>query len=282
MNLNPLTLFSALRKRWDRARAMESLTNDLHEAWQERAERPLTPHERQLLGNALTFSTITAADVCIPRADIRAVPAKATYAQVVKAFAASKHSRLPVHGKNLDEIVGVITLKSLIGHVNNPAGFSLIAAMHSPVFVPEGMPVSRVLQQMRRHRAGIVMVTDEYGGIAGLMTLNDVLGELVGQVGDETSGDQGSAIQSVGGGRFRVPAGMALEQVSATLSITLPASTEEVSTIGGMVMHHARRVPGVGEVVNLPGGLAARVLTGDARRVELLELQLPQNRATKQ
>lgn len=281
MSLNPFNLLHGIRQRWQRARAMESLTDDLHEAWLERAARPLTPHERELLANALTFSTITAADVCIARNDIKAVPAKATYAQVVKAFAQGKHSRLPVYGKNLDEVVGIITLKSLISHVNDPNGFILTAAMHPPVFVPESMPVPRVLQQMRRHRIGLVLVTDEYGGIAGMMTLNDAIGELVGEVNDEANIATAQDIHSLGNGRFRVPAGMPLETVAANLSLTLPPSTQEVSTLGGLVLHHARRVPQQGEVVNLPGGLAIRVLTGDSRRVELLELQLPQNRATK-
>lgn len=281
MSLNPFTLIATMRQRWRRAREMESLTDNLHEAWAERAGRPLTPHEKELLGNALVFSTVTATDVCIPRADIKAVSAKSTYAQVVKAFANSHHSRLPVYGKNLDEVVGVITLKRLIGYADNPGIFNLTAVMHAPVFVPESMPAPRVLQHMRRHKAGIVMVTDEYGGIAGLMTLNDIVGELVGEVSDENASAETQGIQSVGGGRFRVPAGAALDYVSATLSIALPEATEEVSTFGGLVMHHARRVPQPGEMVNLPGGLSARVLTGDGRRVELLELQIPQNRATK-
>lgn len=280
---NPLTLVTETLQRRHRARAMAPLANDLHEAWLERGQRPLSPQERELVCNALTLSSVTAGDICVPRTDIRAVPAKAGHAQVVKAFTASKHSRLPVHGKNLDDIVGVITLKDMVNHTNDPSGFTLTAAMHPPVFVPESMPVPRVLQHMRRHRVGLAMVTDEYGGIAGLLTLNDALGELVGEVVDEGGTHTvAHGIQSVGGGRFRVPAGMALEDVAANLSIALPTGTEEISTFGGLVLHHARRVPKPGETVELPEGMTVRILTGDARRIELLELQLPQNRATKQ
>lgn len=262
--------------RWQRAREMESLTDDLHEAWKERAERPLNQGERELMENALVFSTVTANDVCVPRADIKAVPAGADFHDVMEVFASSHFSRLPVMGKSLDDIVGVITLKDMAPFFGKERDFALADCVRAPIFVPETMPVPRVLQLMKRHRAGLVMVTDEYGGVAGLLTLKDLLGELIGNIGDEHAEVIPEGIQSVGHNRFRVPATMLLEDVSRTLALTWNLDENpEVETLGGLVMHEARRVPGVGESVNLPGGLSAKVLVADARHVEVLELKLP-------
>jgi CBS domain containing-hemolysin-like protein len=275
-----MRVMKAWWERVRRAREMESLTDDLHEAWQERAQQPLTKNERDLLENALVFSTVTANDVCVPRADIRAVPSGSNFSKVIAAFEGSRRSRLPVYGKSMDDIVGFITLKDLMGYINRQSEFTLAATMHPPVFVPETMPVPRVLQLMRRHRVGLVVVTDEYGGTAGLLTLKDLLGELVGGLGDEHDGAMfaagGEGIQSLGGGRFRVPAGLMLDQVAATLSIKWPRGLNpEIETIGGLLLHEARRVPKSGETVNLPGGVSAKVLAGDARKLDLLELKLP-------
>ena len=278
-----MNLMASAKDWWTRirrAREMESLTDDLHEAWQERAQRPLTKNERDLIENALVFSTVTANDICVPRTDIRAMASGSNFAKVIGAFESSRRSRLPVYGKGLDDIVGFVTLKDLIPFINRQGEFTLAATMHPPVFVPETMPVPRVLQLMRRHRVGLVVVTDEYGGTAGILTLKDLLGELVGGLGDEHSdtlfASGGEGIQSLGGGRFRVPASLSLEQVAATLSVKWPKLDNEIETVGGLLLHAARRVPKAGEVVRLPGGLEAKVLAGDARRLELLELKLPE------
>lgn len=266
-----------LWQRWERAQNMGSLTDDLHAAWQERAQRPLTEAERELIQNALVFSGVTADDVCVPRADICGVGSGASFSKVVKAFEASKKSRLLVHGKSLDEVVGVITLKDMIAYVRHEEDFALAKAMHPPVFVPQRMPVPRVLQMMRRHRVGLVVVTDEYGGTAGLLTLKDLMVELVGDILDEHGTTESEAIQSMGGGRFRVPATLPLETVTSTLSLRWPvSSSSDVETIGGLILHQARRVPQIGEDVPLPGGVMARVLTGNGRKLELLELKLPE------
>ncbi|MFZ2586633.1 MAG: CBS domain-containing protein [Alphaproteobacteria bacterium] len=268
--------FAAMFQRLRRAKEMESLNDDLHAAWKERAERPLSKSERELLGNALVFSSVTANDVCVPRADIKVVSTKAGFGKVMKVFAESHYSRLPVMGKSLDDIVGVITLKDMAPFVGKEGDFVLANCLRPPLFVPETMPVPRVLQLMKRHRIGLVMVTDEYGGVTGLLTLKDLLGELVGELGDEHDEAVPEGIQSVGNQRFRMPATLLLEDVTRTLALTwnLP-DTLEIETVGGLVMHEARRVPAAGETVNLPNGVVAKVLVADARHVEVVELKLP-------
>ncbi|MCP5405155.1 MAG: HlyC/CorC family transporter [Pseudomonadaceae bacterium] len=268
--------FSKLWQRWNRARAMESLTDDLHGAWQEREARPLTKTERELLQNALTFSTATADELCVPRADIVAIPITATYTEVMKAFAESHFSRLPVYGKSLDDIAGVITLKDMVEVVGKERGFKLADCLRPAIFVPETMPATRVLQTMKKHRVGILLVTDEYGGTGGLLTLKDLLGELVGDIEDEHTSDTDEEIAKLASGAYHVPATMPLEDLELELGISLPPPpASDIETLGGLVMHEARRVPAVGEMVALPGYITAKVVKGDARRIQLLELRLP-------
>lgn len=268
--------FSSLWRRWHRARAMETLTDDLHVAWQEREERPLTKTERELLQNALTFSTYTADDVCVPRSDIVAVPASASFGDVMQAFVDSSFSRLPVYGKSLDDIVGIITLKDMVTYYGKEKGFSLAKCLRPAVFVPESMPVTRVLQTMKKHRVGVLMVTDEYGGIGGLLTLKDLLGELVGDIEDEHTSEDEDGIVQIAVGLFQMPATTLLEDLEQELGLTLPPPpASDIETLGGLVMHEARRVPAVGEVVSLPGYVMAKVVAADARKIKLLELRLP-------
>ena len=269
--------FHSVVQRWRRARDMQSLTDDLHMAWQERAARPLSKGERELLANALVFSSVTANNVCVPRADIKAVNVKANFGKVMKAFADSHYSRLPVMGKSLDDIVGVITLKDMAPFIGKESEFVLATSVRAPLFVPETMPLPRVLQLMKRHRTGLVMVTDEYGGVTGLLALKDLLERLVGELGDEHAEEVAEGIQSIGNNRFRIPATMLLTDVSRTLALSVQfPDNPEVETLGGLVMHEARRVPAVGESVALPGGCVAKVLLADARHVEMVELKLPE------
>lgn len=267
--------FASLWQRWHRARAMEALTDDLHGAWQERDERPLSKTERELLQNALTFSTYTVNDVCMPRSDIVAVPVSATFEDVMEVFRNSSHSRLPVFGKSLDDIAGVITLKDMVARMGSGA-FKLAEALRPAVFVPESMPVTRALQTMKKQKVGLLLVTDEYGGIGGLLTLKDLLGELVGDIEDEHDTDDGDRLLPLGNGVYHVPATLLLDDVESELGLSLPPPpSADIETLGGMVLHEARRVPAVGETINLPGMVSVKVIAGDSRRVRMLELRLP-------
>lgn len=272
--INPI---KALISRWRRAKEMESLTDNLHAVWAERASRPLSIHEKELLANALAFSERTAKDVCISRSEIVAVSARAGFTDAIKTFVSSNHGRLPVFHKTLDDLIGFITLKDMARFISNPADFKINDVLHPPVFVPETMPVPRVLHLMRRHRVGLVIVTDEYGGTSGLLTLKDLLGELVGDITDEHAEDDTPSIQSLGGGRFRVPASLPLDHVAKALGFTWPHTITalEIETLNGLLLHEAHRVPAVGENLILSTKLNVKILTGNARRVDLVEVTLP-------
>lgn len=250
--------------------------DDLYAAFEEReGAAPLSRHERELLENALAFSQTTADDVGVPRADIVAVPLGATFEAVLEAFQKSSHTRLPVVGRDLDDVKGLVTLKDFFPLVTTPEKFNLETMMRPVSFVQESMPLNRVLHLMKKTRMPLVMVTDEFGGVSGLVTLKDVLEELVGDIEDEHDGAEPTPLVALGGNRYRVRGDYALEDVDKQIGSDLAeAFGEEVETIGGAVMRKANTIPARGESFALTPEIDATVNATDGRRVLSVELRL--------
>src|SRR6059058_4165967 len=168
-----------------------TLREEIEEAIDEAEEsRPvagdLTPTERQMLRNLLHFGEETAGDICVTRGDIIAVPSDISFDDLVRAFADAGHSRLPVYGDSLDEVVGMIHIKDVfIANVDPARDRSIAALMREPLFVPESMGVLELLARMRSQRIHLAIVVDEFGGTEGLVTIEDVVEEIVGEIEDE-------------------------------------------------------------------------------------------------
>src|SRR5438270_4766729 len=146
----------------------------------------LTPAERQMLRNLLHFGESTAGDICVTRGDIMAVPAEISFGELVRAFADAGHSRLPVYGESLDEGIGMVHIKDVfMANVDPSRDRSLKALMRDPLFVPESMGVIELLARMRAERTHLAVVVDEFGGTEGLVTIEDVVEEIVGEIEDE-------------------------------------------------------------------------------------------------
>lgn len=261
--------------RWRKALHLAPHIDDIYEAFEERGDNALTKHDRELLENALSFSAITADKVGMPRAEIVHVPVTATYEQVLAAFVDSAHSRLPVAGRGLDDIKGMLTLKDLIGVVAAPEGFAMARLLRPVPFVPENMTLPRVLQVMKRTRTPLVVVTDEFGGTSGLVTLKDILEELVGDLDDEHEEAVPAPLLPVGGNRYRVQGDYTLEDLDGQFGTNLAeVFGNEVETLGGAVLRVAKTVPPKGSHFVLSEGVEATVLASDGRRVLGLELQI--------
>ncbi|MCA3244450.1 MAG: CBS domain-containing protein, partial [Alphaproteobacteria bacterium] len=194
------------------AEALRPHLPQLYAAFAEREMAPLTHHERELLENALAFGALVADDVAVPRAEIIAAKETASLPEVLALFAESQHSRLPVVGNSLDDLKGFVLLKDVIQHLQEPATFQLSALLRPLTVVPETMPLPRVLQQMKRAKVPFVLVADEFGGTSGLISLKDILEQLVGSIADENA-DQAEAIVSLGGQRYRIRGETALTEV---------------------------------------------------------------------
>jgi CBS domain containing-hemolysin-like protein len=262
--------------RWRKAVELAPHIDDLYAAFEEREkDGALSRHERELLENAMAFSTTTADEVGMPRADIVAIPENADYMQVVKAFQDSYHSRLPVMGRDLDDIKGLISLKDVVALVGHDKDFAMDKLVRPVTFVPDSMSLTRVLHVMKRTRMPLVMVSDEFGGTSGLITLKDILEELLGDIEDEhEDGARTAAMVSLGGGKFRVQGDYALEDVDRQLGTGLVELFEDVETIGGALLREANTVPAKGESFKLSDKVTATVAASDGRRVLSVELKI--------
>ncbi len=235
-----------------------------------------------LRDQAEAFQTMTVGDVMTPRADITAVELSTPFEAVVAAFAESEHSRLPVYRETLDDPVGVAHLKDVFKWLADPArrndaGAQILSRLkRDALFVPPSMRAADLLVRMQASRIHMAMVIDEFGGVDGIVTLEDVIEAVVGEIDDEH--DEAVANQIVGraGGVFEIDARVALEDLEAALDqslVTEDLEDEDIDTAAGLVTALAGRVPQRGEVIAHPAGLDFEITDADPRRVKRLRVR---------
>jgi len=253
-----------------------SLREELEELIEENdeAEQPIDPHERRLLVNILKLHELTAADVMVPRVDIEALPVDTPFAAAAKAMAEHGHSRVPVFRETLDDAVGIIHFKDLLPYAVDGRTVPLAQLVRKVLFVAPSMPVLDLLLQMRLSRVHMALVVDEFGGIDGLVTIEDVIEEIVGEIEDEHDDADRPKLIERGDGSAIADARMPIETLEERAHRTLrPPEHDEVDTLGGLVFALAGRVPARGEVIKHPSGLEFDVLDADPRRVKRLRVR---------
>jgi len=242
----------------------------------------LVPIERQMLKNLLHFSDNDADDVAIPRGEIVAIPAAATFEEVIAAFAEHGHSRMPVYGDSLDEVVGMVHIKDMFPIV---AGMALAgkaaprdwtSLMRQPLFVPQARGALDVLADMRASRIHLAVVIDEYSGTDGIITIEDLVEEIVGEIEDEHDDAPEELIHQLDPHTWDADARIELEDVGETVDPRLAIVEEDVDTLGGLAVVLAGEVPPVGRVLEHESGWRIEVTGGDERRLTRLRLHAPQ------
>jgi len=238
----------------------------------------LTSVERQMLRNLLHFGESTVSDIAVPRGDIIAVPASATFEQLVAAFADAGHSRLPVYRESLDEVIGMVHVKDVfalkVDGATPPEDIS--ALIRAPLFVPESMGVLDLLARMRSERVHLAIVVDEFGGTEGLVTIEDVVEEIVGEIEDEHDETPQGMLTPLEDGIWDADARAELEDVAEQVDARLAVVEEDVDTLGGLAFVLAGHVPQPGEIVEHPSGWRLEVTDSDSRRVNRLRLHAPE------
>jgi CBS domain containing-hemolysin-like protein len=241
----------------------------------------LSPVERQMLRNLLHFGESRVSDISVPRADIIAVPSSISFDGLVTAFAEAGHSRLPVYEGGLDRVVGMVHIKDVfalrMGGGAPPA--DLGALLRTPLYVPESMGVLDLLARMRADRVHLAIVVDEFGGTEGLVTIEDVVEEIVGEIEDEHDEEAPGMLILIEEGIWDADARAELGDVADTVDSRFASAEEEVDTIGGLVTLLAGHVPRMGEVIAHPSGWRLEVTDGDSRRVARLRLHAPDEAA---
>lgn len=235
---------------------------------------PIDPLERALLENTLKLRRMTIEDVMVPRADIVALSAAAPLEEVVAAVEQSRHSRLPVFEKDLDRIVGMIHVKDVLAHIGKPDTPSLKDLAREVLFVSPAMLVLDLLLEMRLKRTHMALVVDEFGGIDGLATIEDLVEEIVGDIEDEHDIAEPPQLEARPDGTLVADARATLEDFEAAVGEVLTNDErEDLDTLGGLVFNLVGRVPSRGELVSHPSGLEFEVLDGDPRRLKRLRVR---------
>ncbi len=239
----------------------------------------LSPPERQMLRNLLQFGDQTAGDIAVTRGDIIAVPSDISFEELVKAFADAGHSRLPVYGESLDEVVGMIHIKDVfIADFDASKDRSISALMREPLFVPESMGVIEILARMRSQRVHLAIVVDEFGGTEGLVTIEDVVEEIVGEIEDEHDEAEGGMLTMLDDGLWEADARVELEELAETVDPRLSSEEDEVDTLGGLVFLLAGHIPQRGECVTHPSGWKLEAIDSDPRKIIRVRLHAPEGR----
>jgi CBS domain containing-hemolysin-like protein len=237
----------------------------------------LSPTERQMLRNLLHFGEQIAGDIAVTRGDIVAVPCDISFDDLVRAFADAGHSRLPVYGESLDEVVGMVHIKDVfMANVDASRDRSLSALMREPLFVPESMSVIELLARMRSERVHLAIVVDEFGGTEGLVTIEDVVEEIVGEIEDEHDEAERGMLTMLDEGLWEADARLELEELAEAVDARLSSDDDEVDTVGGLVFLLAGHIPTNGECVTHPSGWKFEAVDSDPRRIIRVRLHAPE------
>jgi len=256
--------------------SIAELVQEAADAQQLPGEQPeLDRHERLLIANVLRLRETTADDVMVPRADIVAMRADLTLNEAIELIRNDGHSRLPVYREQLDDVIGMVHIKDVFAYVGRPEAFSLEAILRRPLMVAPQMPVLDLLLQMRQQRMHLALVIDEYGGVDGLVTIEDLVETIVGDISDEHDEVQAAMVVERADGALDINARLPVEEFESRMGPVLSEDERDadIDTVGGLVFTLAGRVPTKGEVISHPSGIEFRVLDVDPRRIRRLRVR---------
>ncbi len=251
--------------------ALEELISD-EPATQESA---VAAHERKLISNVLDLRDMSVIDIMVPRADVFAIEIGTPKEDLLRLMAERPHSRIPVYKGDLDNIIGVVTMKDLFVKLAEGSDFEISGMMREPLVVSPAMRVMDLILHMRQSKVHIAFVVDEFGGIDGLVTINDLIEAIVGEIDDEYDFEVTPQMIERPDGSAIADARYSIEDFEARFGnvFSEDEEREEVDTLGGLVTYLAGRVPMRGEIVRHSNGMEFDVIDADPRRVTRLRIR---------
>lgn len=261
----------------------ESLEEVIEES--ERQSPDLSPQERRMLANLLKFGELRVGDVMVPRADIVAVEERTSIRELIESLRKEQHSRLPIYRETLDDPIGLVHIKDLLslveigddGAIRWP-DVPISRIRRNLLFVPPSMPALDLLLQMQTTHMHLALVIDEYGGTDGLVSIEDLVEEIVGDIDDEHDVAEAPRLKELSEGGWEADARLDLDDFREQTGLYLKPDTgdENVETLGGLIVAVLGRLPQRGEIIPHPSGLEFEVLEADPRRVKRLRLRKPE------
>lgn len=258
----------------------ESLEEVIEES--ERQSPGLSEEERVMLANLLRFGELKVADVMVPRGDIVGIEEKTPLRDLVAQFREAQHSRLPVYRETLDDPTGLVHVKDVLSFLRfGPEGdlrleeAPIAQIRREIIFVPPSMPAHDLLVKMQKTHIHLALVIDEYGGTDGLVSIEDLVEEIVGDIDDEHDVAEAPQLRALAGGGYETDARLDLEDFRSQtgIELELPDTDEEIDTLGGLVVSFVGRVPVRGEIIPHPSGYEFEVLQADPRRIKVLRVR---------
>ncbi|KRB82551.1 magnesium/cobalt efflux protein [Sphingomonas sp. Root710] len=237
----------------------------------------LSPAEREMLRNILHFGERTVGDIGVPRGDIIAVPETIGFNELVARFAEAEHSRLPVFGEDLDHVIGMVHVKDIFRIIATgaPRPETIAPLIRQPRFVPSSMRIIDLLAEMRETRTHLAIVLNEYSGTDGLVTIEDLVEEIVGDIEDEHDEEEEELLVALGDSLWSADARAELEDVARLIDPRLADIDDDVETLGGLASALAGQVPAIGQIVEHPSGWRIEIADADERRVKKVLLHPP-------
>ena len=244
----------------------------------------LSQIERQMLRNLLHFSEHDADDVAVPRGEIIAISRDAKWEDMVAVFAEHGHSRVPVYADSLDHVVGMMHIKDVFSVLvsGKPPPADWTSLVRQPLYVPQARGALDVLADMRARRVHLAIVVDEYSGTDGLITIEDLVEEIVGEIEDEHDDAPVDQLVSLPDGVWEADARVELDDVAQRIDPDLARIEGQVDTLGGMAFVLAEQVPTTGTILEHHSGWRLEIIAGDARHVERLRLHPPRTMAQEE
>lgn len=240
---------------------------------------------RVLLHNILEFGSLTASDAMMPRTDIVAVPSDLSPDQLFDIFVEEGHTRMPVYQGNLDNILGFIHIKDLLPYLKEPvkSRFTIDAIIRPLIMAVPSMNIIDLLVKMRSARVHMAVVLDEYGGIDGLITIEDLLEEIVGSIEDEHDEGESLDIIKINDSLYEASARVSIEKLEAELKMNIfDGEEEDCETLSGLIFLLAGEIPSKGEVVYHPLGLEFHITDADPRNVKKVRIKIPKEPAKEE
>ena len=271
-------LLRAILRRLRRREKNEAVREAIEELIEETPESdtPISDDQRVLLANILKLRDKTVRDVMVPRVDIVAMAADMPLDEVVRLIQSEAHSRYPIYRESLDDVIGMIHIKDVLAYWGTAKKFNLRDILRRVVFVAPTLPVLDMLLDMRRQRTHMALVVDEFGGTDGLLTIEDLVEEIVGEIEDEHDVAQPPTLARRNDGTLDVNGRTTVELLEKEIGNVLSEDERrEIDTVGGLIFSLLGRIPERGEVVSHPSGVEFEILDVDPRRIRRLRVRPP-------
>ena len=237
----------------------------------------ISKQERVMLMNILKIDEILARDIMIPRAEIIALEESISFDEAIKIFVEGAHSRIPIYNEQLDNITGMLHIKDLVKYQteNDIKGNFIDSIKKDILHIPPSMPALDLLIKMQLTRLHMGVVIDEYGGVDGLITIEDVIEEITGEIEDEHDDKDISMFIKLSPNTFEANARLSITELEKISQIQLIKEDDDTDTIGGLVATVAGRVPQRGEIIKHDSGIVFTILDADPRRIKTIKISLP-------